>query len=120
MKTFSEHGLWAKFASKVYSGLKFMAVSFLAQSLFGTPASFQYDASGNLINAQTGTATLTAYVTTGSSTISSGDQFLLSAVVTRATGPVSYQWKLNGTDVSGATNATLFLPGVASGNAGAY
>ncbi|MCX6894860.1 MAG: leucine-rich repeat protein [Verrucomicrobia bacterium] len=34
--------------------------------------------------------------------------------------PLSYQWSFNGTNIDGATNAALMLPGVQSADAGAY
>ena len=34
--------------------------------------------------------------------------------------PLNYQWLLNGTNVPGATNASLFLPAIQSANAGQY
>ena len=41
--------------------------------------------------------------------------------VTAAGGaPLNYQWQLNGTNVDGATNATLSLPAIQSSNAGNY
>ncbi len=41
-------------------------------------------------------------------------------VVANGTGPLNYQWKLNGVNISGATSATLSLSGVTTGQAGSY
>lgn len=48
------------------------------------------------------------------------------AVVARGTGPLSYQWRRNGSDlsdggnISGATSSVLLLTGVTGGNSGDY
>ncbi len=42
------------------------------------------------------------------------------AVVASGTGPLSYQWRFNGANIGGATNATIDLPGVTTGQAGNY
>jgi hypothetical protein len=41
-------------------------------------------------------------------------------VVASGTPPLTYQWSLNGTNLAGATNATLALPNVQMGQAGDY
>ena len=41
-------------------------------------------------------------------------------VVAIGTGSLSYQWKLNGTSLTGATSSTLALNKISSGNAGSY
>jgi len=41
-------------------------------------------------------------------------------VVATNNPPLAYQWQFNGTNLVAATNATLILPGVATGQAGAY
>lgn len=41
-------------------------------------------------------------------------------VAATGTGPLSFQWRLNGANLPGATSATLTLPGVAIGQAGNY
>jgi hypothetical protein len=42
------------------------------------------------------------------------------SVVAGGTAPLSYQWNLNGTSLSGATSSTLTLAKVRSGNVGSY
>ena len=42
------------------------------------------------------------------------------AVTAGGAAPLSYQWKFNGTNIAGATNASLSLPSVQSNNAGTY
>ncbi|MBW8864814.1 MAG: VCBS repeat-containing protein, partial [Verrucomicrobia bacterium] len=41
-------------------------------------------------------------------------------VIAGGTGPLSYQWSFNATNISGATNATLTLSNIQPGNAGGY
>ncbi len=42
------------------------------------------------------------------------------SVAATGLGPLSYQWRFNGTDIQGATNATLALPSVDSSSQGVY
>jgi len=42
------------------------------------------------------------------------------AVTATGTAPLAYQWRFNGTNLAGATNATLSLTGVTPAQAGAY
>lgn len=67
---------------------------------------------GNL----TAPAILTAPISQGA-TVGSNVVFSVTAV---GAGPLSYQWSLNGTPISGATAATLALGGVKVTDAGAY
>jgi hypothetical protein len=41
-------------------------------------------------------------------------------VTTTGTPPLSYQWSLNGTNISGATLSSLTIPNVAQDNLGTY
>jgi hypothetical protein len=50
-------------------------------------------------------------------TVNAGASPTLSVTATGATG---YQWQLNGTAISGATNATLALPNIGTTQAGSY
>ena len=49
-----------------------------------------------------------------------GRDVTLQARAVSAATPLSYQWLLNGTNVPGATNTTLFLPNIQFANAGSY
>jgi hypothetical protein len=42
------------------------------------------------------------------------------SVVASGTGPLSYQWRKNGTNISGATSSTYAMSNVSSSNAGTY
>src|SRR6185503_11332707 len=42
------------------------------------------------------------------------------SVIAEGDGPLSYQWRFNGTDISGATAATLALPNVQNSQDGSY
>ena len=53
-----------------------------------------------------------------SQTVKVGDDALLSVMAT--TAPLNYQWRLNGFDIAGATNATLYLPRTITNWAGSY
>ena len=63
------------------------------------------------------TPTITTQPSSSSTTV--GEPLLLS-VVASAAGTLTYQWKKDGTSVSGATSATLSIPSVALGDAGSY
>lgn len=52
-----------------------------------------------------------------SQTISTGGTAVFTVA---ATGATSYQWKLNGTSISGATSATLVVRNASAANAGSY
>ncbi|MEW6159493.1 MAG: Calx-beta domain-containing protein, partial [Verrucomicrobiota bacterium] len=86
-----------------------------------TKALFQFDPSGNLTNAQSssGTAlgTFSSFVTLSREV---GQPISLAAVVTNGTGPITYQWRLNGNAISGATNATFQRGSAALTDAGTY
>ncbi|MEM7165378.1 MAG: immunoglobulin domain-containing protein [Planctomycetota bacterium] len=52
-------------------------------------------------------------------TVCAGDNVTFSVTAT-GTAPLSFQWRLNGTDIPGATNSTLMINNVAVGDAGNY
>ncbi len=54
-----------------------------------------------------------------SQAVNAGDNIILSVVAIGKT-PLSYQWKFNGADISGATSASLALNNIQTGSAGNY
>ena len=54
-----------------------------------------------------------------SQTVTAGGNVSFSVVAT-GTAPLSYQWRLNGVNIAGATSATLTLSAVTSANTGSY
>jgi hypothetical protein len=75
-----------------------------------------------------GTITATLVPTTNSLTITSQPQFVVVhahdtasfTVTASGTLPLSYQWSLNGTNISGATLSSLTIPNVEQHDLGAY
>lgn len=53
-----------------------------------------------------------------SQTISAGSNLILGAATTG--GNLSYQWRVNGANIPGQTNALLFLPQPTTNNSGSY
>jgi|GEM_PF-1528213 len=79
-----------------------------------------YDASGNPTNSiLNSTAGLNASTSNADQTITAGEQLSLS-VTASGTGPFTYQWQLNGVNITGATNATFFTTNITTADAGAY
>ena len=48
------------------------------------------------------------------------DQSASFSVTVTSTGPIHYQWRLNGNFISGATNSTYNIAAVGPGDAGSY
>jgi hypothetical protein len=61
-----------------------------------------------------------AIVTQPSSQLATAGTTATLLVAAAGSPPLSYQWSFDGTDIAGATNATLVLPGVQSTNTGNY
>jgi uncharacterized repeat protein (TIGR01451 family) len=82
--------------------------------------SFTHDDSGNRLLARlTGTNAPTITTPNLPETVHSGEVASFS-VLAQGTGPMSYQWRLNGSNITGATNATLFLTNAAGSDGGLY
>ncbi len=84
----------------------------------GTESDFANIVSTNIATTISGTAPV---VTTQPSSVTaySGASATFSLMVS-GTMPLSYQWRLNGTDISGATDSTFTIASVQSSNAGTY
>jgi uncharacterized repeat protein (TIGR01451 family) len=81
---------------------------------------FYYDGSGNLTNAVLSTTTgLSTAVADGTQTITIGAPLSLG-VIASGSGPITYQWRLNGVNITGATDATFFKAAVSGSDAGIY
>ena len=72
----------------------------------------------NVIVTGTNLPTVTAQPT--SRAVPAGGNTTLSVAATATTGSPTFQWQVNGSDVSGATSATLTLTNVQPANAGLY
>jgi uncharacterized repeat protein (TIGR03803 family) len=59
------------------------------------------------------------FAVSNQSTVTAGSNITLRVAAT-GTGPLSYQWQLNGVDIVGTNSATLILTNVNAANAGSY
>ncbi len=80
---------------------------------------FTKDSSGNLTSALTTSSSTNATPSSAPQGIKTGDELSLTIKVTGVI-PTSYQWRLNGTNISGATNAMYYVAEAQATNAGAY
>lgn len=79
-----------------------------------------YDASGNPTNSFLSASTgLSTSVVSSNQTLTIGDQLSLGAMA-NGSGPFTYQWRLDGVNIVGATNAIFFDRSVTGTDAGAY
>jgi uncharacterized repeat protein (TIGR01451 family) len=81
---------------------------------------FYYDASGNPTNSVLSGSTSVSDSVTNSTPITMNGGAISLEVLADGSGPISYQWLLNGVNITGATNATFFKTNVNVGDAGAY
>ena len=80
-----------------------------------------FDDVGNWLSTTTNTSAIAPTITTqpSNSTAAPGGSTTFSVVVT-GTAPLSYQWRFNSTNISGATSASYTISNVQSANAGSY
>ena len=91
-----------------------------AMTAVAQPLYFSSDASGNLLQAYTPTATAPVIVHQPASRVAATGDPLRLAVLARGAIPLSYQWQLNSNNIPGATADTLIIPTIASTDFGAY
>jgi uncharacterized repeat protein (TIGR01451 family) len=81
---------------------------------------YRHDNSGNLTSVvSSATTPVGGAVTNFATTLAAGEQLSLSAMGS-GSGPLTYQWRLNGNNITGATNATYHKPNASTGDAGTY
>ncbi len=92
-----------------------VAGSYMVRATLASDASFMSEASATVVIATPATiATQPASVA-----VCEGDSTMLS-VVANASGDVSYQWVLNGTDIAGATKDSYSIGAMSAATAGTY
>lgn len=93
--------------------LVMLATSLQAQVLF------THDSSGNLTSSLATSGGTNAAPSSAPQGIKVGDELSLTVKVSGVI-PTSYQWRLNGTNITGATNAMYYVPEAQATNAGSY
>lgn len=93
--------------------LLLLANTVLAQVLF------THDTSGNLTSALSTSGSTNTVPSLAPKGLKAGDELSLTVKVSGII-PTSYQWQLNGTNISGATNAMYYVTESQATNAGAY
>ena len=115
-------------ASRIAGGYAGLADGPGLKALFRRPAGIAVDKEGSLYVADEGNSTIRkgipyrgASVLTGpqGGALYSGYSFLFSATAA-GDPPIAFQWLFNGTNLPGATNATLSLNAVTTNQAGVY
>lgn len=102
------------------SGYAALALLLLSALTTHAQLRIRHDSSGNLTNVLLGAAAPTINVLDATQTLMTGDLLSLSAVVINGSSSISYQWRLNGVDIAGATNATFFDANTVASDAGTY
>ena len=100
--------------------LAFISLQVCFAPLLHSQIVYSYDASGNPTNSVLSAITsLSSFATNSTQNVAFGGQLSLS-VTAGGSGTITYQWRLNGVNIGGATNATFFLANMGTTNAGAY
>jgi uncharacterized delta-60 repeat protein len=86
---------------------------------YGATLSLNYGAAQSLLRFNTTPTAPTVTTPPASSIVSLGGSTVLS-VRAGGTGPYTYQWRLDGDDIEGATDSVLFLSNITAGQAGNY
>jgi hypothetical protein len=105
--------------SRIVSITFFVVVSLLSPARAQT-MKFTYDAVGNLIERTTIAGAAPQILRQPRPNVVAPGNSASFVVVVNDTRGVTYQWRLNGVAISGATSDTLFIPSVVSGDAGNY
>lgn len=96
-----------------------MVLLLLFANTAGAQVLFTHDNSGNLTSALTTSGSTNAVPSTAPTGLKTGNELSLTVKVSGVI-PTSYQWRLNGTNISGATNAMYYVAESQATNAGAY
>lgn len=110
-------------------GLSNTTATYFPEAGFSGVDTFTFAAYNGSKNSQLGTGTVTVtggitvapFITTqpASQSVTAGASVSFTVAAT-GTAPLSYQWRLNGANLAGATSATLTLSAVTTANAGTY
>ena len=105
--------------SRIVSITFFVVVSLLSPARAQT-MKFTYDAVGNLIERTTIACAAPQILRQPRPNVVTPGNSASFVVVVNDTRGVTYQWRLNGVEISGATSDVLFIPSVVGGDAGNY
>jgi uncharacterized repeat protein (TIGR01451 family) len=105
---------------KTFWLLAITCIQFFVVSSLRSQIVYYYDQSGNPTNSfLSSSATLNSSASNSTPNVLLNGQLSLTATAT-GSGIITYQWQLNGVNITGATNATYSLVNAGTSNSGAY